>query len=237
MTGLKERLLTALFPNICYLCGDVLPPEESLCRDCRQQAPYVLPPVCDWCGRGEDRCSCGGRHRCFDRCVSPFYYEGRAEGGIFRLKERGYVPVVRGLAAEMREMVRREYGGIGFHMVTGVPLYSRDKRRRGFDHAHLLAQELAAQLKIPYIPLLKKLYATRPQKELSALERSGNLLGAFDVLDPALLPGRTVLLVDDVITTGSTLDECAKMLKIFGAQEVYAVTAAASVLQKAENDV
>ena len=81
------------------------------------------------------------------------------------------------------------------------------------------------------ISLLRKIIRTRPQKELSALERSGNLLGVFDVEPTADLEGKTVLLVDDVITTGATLDECAKMLKIYGAGEVYAATAAAALLK------
>ena len=98
MSGLKERLLTALYPNVCCLCGAVLPPGPHLCRACGDKAPFVLPPVCEQCGRGEDRCSCGGRHRAFERCVSPMYYEEQAKVGIRRLKERGYVPVVQGLA-------------------------------------------------------------------------------------------------------------------------------------------
>jgi predicted amidophosphoribosyltransferase len=80
--------------------------------------------------------------------------------------------------------------------------------------------------------VLTKITVTAPQKELKAVERSGNLLGVFDVCGE--VSGKTILLVDDVITTGTTLDECAKMLKIFGAEEVYAVTAAAACLSNDE---
>lgn len=230
----KETLLAVLFPHRCCLCDQVIPVGSRFCPHCRQNAPIVYPPVCERCGRGEERCICRGRHRAFERCVSPFYYEAQVHTGIVRLKNHGFRPQVQGFAAEMAEVVRREYGGIGFHAMTAVPLHSTDRRRKGFNHSELLARELATMLQVPYVPLLEKLYATKPQKSLTAHQRSGNLLGAFEVNDPTLLPGRTLLLVDDVITTGATLDECAKMLKIYGAEAVYAVTAAATILKKEE---
>lgn len=226
-----------MFPHRCFLCGQVLLPRQYLCADCRDKAPFVLPPVCDLCGRGKETCTCGGRHHAYERCVSPFYHTEQAKRGIAALKNEGYIHTVEGFAGEMAEVVRREYGGLPFTLVTSVPLHPKERRRRGFDQAALLGRELANKLGLPYRPVLTKITPTRPQKELSALERSGNLLGVFEVTQPELVENRTVLLVDDVITTGATLDECAKMLKIYGAVEVYAVTAAAALLQKAENGV
>ena len=152
--------------------------------------------------------------------------------GIRALKNADYSVTVDAFTAEMAEVIRREYGGITFDAVTSVPLHPTDYRRRGFDQAARLARRLAEQLELPYLPLLRKLYRTRPQKELPSVQRSGNLLGVFDVTQP--MEGKRILLVDDLITTGATLDECAKMLKLYGAAEVYAVTAAAAVLQKGE---
>ena len=129
-------------------------------------------------------------------------------------------------------MVRREYGGISFDFVTAVPLHKREFLNRGFNQSERLGQALAKWLDVPYETVLTKITTTAPQKELKAVERSGNLLGVFDVCGD--VAGKTILLVDDVITTGTTLDECAKMLKIFGAEEVYAVTAAAACLSSGE---
>lgn len=229
MSTLKEKLLTMLYPHHCFLCDAVLPPERRLCGDCLQNAPYVLPPVCPMCGRGEDVCICGRHTHAFERCVSPFYHEGVAQRSILRLKQRYDTVTVEGFAAEMAEVIRREYGGIAFDFVTSVPLHKKDLRARGFDQAQGLAEALAARLGLPYRAVLTKITHTLPQKELTAIRRRGNLLGVFDVT--AEVEGHTILLVDDVITTGSTLDECAKMLKIFGAEEVYAVTAAAAGLK------
>ena len=232
MSVWKDRLLYLLFPHQCFLCGEVLPLNKRLCEPCRLHAPYILPPVCPRCGRSEDVCICGGHTHAYERCVSPFYHEDMVRDTILRIKQDFDTEAAKGFAAEMAEVIRREYGGIAFDLVTSVPLHKKDLRARGFDQARGLAQALAKRLALPYEPVLTKLTHTQPQKELSALHRRGNLLGVFDVT--ADVEGRTILLVDDVITTGSTLDECAKMLKIFGAEEVYAVTAAAAGLKKDE---
>ena len=221
-----------LFPHHCFACGEVIVPRQQMCERCRETMPYILPPLCPCCGRNEETCVCRGRRRHFERCVSPFYYEESAKQGISYLKNRGYRVTVEGFASHMAELVRREYGGIPFDYVTGVPLHVKEHRERGFDQSALLAKSLAKHVGVPYLPLLYKCIHTRPQKELTALERSGNLLGAFDVKDPDAVQGKTLLLVDDVITTGATLDECAKMLKIYGVEEVYAITAVAAVLKK-----
>lgn len=232
MMGWIQAALTFLFPHHCFMCNEVILPRQRLCAECADKAPYILPPVCERCGRNTDRCCCGKHRHHFERCVSPFYHEGVAQDGIGQLKNHNYRVTADGFAAEMAEVVRREYGGIAFNAVTSVPLHKKDLNRRGFDQAAALGRALAAQMGIPYEPLLTKLTHTEPQKELSAVRRRGNLLGVFDVSGE--VSGRTLLLVDDVITTGSTLDECAKMLKLYGAEEVYAVTAAAAVLKKDE---
>ena len=223
-----DRIKRVFFPHHCFLCNEVLYPRQRLCPVCVRKAPYILPPICERCGRSKDDCSCGKRRRHFERCISPFYHKGVAQTGIYTLKSPGYRVTVDGFADEMVEMVRREYGGIAFDCVTAVPLHKRERRERGFNQAQRLGQAVALRLRLPYETLLTKITVTAPQKTLTAVERSGNLLGVFDVCGD--VSGKTILLVDDVITTGTTLNECAKMLKLFGAHEVYAVTAAAAVL-------
>ncbi len=232
MRRLRWALRRALFPKYCFLCHRAVLPHQRYCAACAVNAPWIEPPLCERCGRGQERCDCKGHRRHFERCVSPFYYERRVKRGVWALKNADCTVTVDGFTAEMAEVVRREYGGIPFDVVTSVPMHPAERRRRGFDQAARLGAGLSRCLGIPYATLLRKLYRTRPQKELPSVQRSGNLLGVFDVTEP--IEGKMVLLVDDLITTGATLDECAKMLKLFGAAEVYAVTAAAAVLQKTE---
>ena len=232
MSAFLDSILYTLFPHRCFLCNEVILPRQRLCADCVKHAPYVLPPICEICGRSAEHCICGGHSRHYERCVSPFYHKDAAKSGILELKENNYAYTIEGFAAEMAEVIRREYGGIPFDLITSVPLHRKDLRARGFDQAASLAKALSERVGIPYVPTLTKLTYTDPQKELTAILRRGNLLGVFDVT--ADVAERVILLVDDVITTGSTLDECAKMLKLYGAAEVYAVTAAAAVLQKTD---
>ncbi len=227
-------LVSLLFPARCCLCGEVVAWTEHLCPRCQREAPYILPPVCERCGLHEEDCTCRGHRRHYERCVAPFCREGAVQDAIMRLKKHGWATDTQGIALEMAEVLRREYGGIPFDAVTEVPMHKRDYRSRGHNDAELLARALAQRIEVPYRSLLRKSMHTRPQKELKAVERTGNLLGAFDVNEDKWVADKTILLVDDVITTGSTLDECAKMLKIYGAAGVYAVTAAAVVLPKKE---
>ena len=229
MSGWKKTLLNLFFPHHCFLCSTVLPQDKHMCAECMPRAPYILPPVCPQCGRSEDVCICGHHTHAFERCISPFYHKDMVQEAILHMKQVYDTVVAEGFALEMAEVIRREYGGIAFDFVTSVPLHKKDRQVRGFDQARGLAEALARRLGLPYAAVLTKLTHTQPQKELTAIRRRGNLLGVFDVI--ADVEGRTILLVDDVITTGTTLDECAKMLKIFGAEEVYAVTAAAAGLK------
>lgn len=227
-------LRTLIFPRRCCLCGSVTVWDQHICPFCRDKAPFILPPVCDRCGRSEDACVCRKKQHHYERCVAPLYYEGTVKEQILQYKQGGWKDTAEGFAVEMAEVIRREYGGIGFDIVTAVPQDAKARRERGFDPPAAVARRLSERIRAPYAETLTKLYETAPQKTLPAFRRAGNLLGVFDVTAPQAVDGKTVLLVDDITTTGATLDECAKMLRLFGAKEVYAVTMAAAVIREAD---
>lgn len=228
----SRRFWAVFFPERCIYCGKVIPPCLPGCEECLLRLPRILPPVCRLCGLEKKACTCEGRRMHYERCIAPFYYDGKAKYAILQLKTDENGEVARVLAAEMAAVVRREYGKYAFDYVVPVPMTAKEKKKRKHNPCDRLAKALSAELGIPVGLFLNKIYETRPQKELSSLERSGNVLGAFDVAEGALVAGKTLLLVDDTVTTGATLDECAKMLKIFGADEVYAVAGTASRLSK-----
>lgn len=228
---LKRGLLSILFPERCACCGRVVPPLSGCCESCHGELAIILPPVCSCCGANREDCVCRKHRRHFDRCAVPFYYEGPVKQGILRLKEQDDVDNAEFFARYMAQVVRREYGSLRFDWIIPVPLTRARRKERGFNQSERLARALSRELTVPVSTALCKVAETRPQKELTALERSGNLLGAFEV-EGADLEGARILLTDDLITTGSTLDECAKMLKLYGASEVCVVTAARTRFKK-----
>ena len=226
-----RRLLAVLFPERCAYCGQVVRCGEGCCPCCAESLPRILPPVCPLCGRGKASCTCRGHRGPLDGLAAPFTYEGAVRQGILRLKEEGDATAAATLAAEMADAVRRAWPEAAPELAVPVPVTRRKRARKGFNQAALLAESLARELNIPC------------EKELAAWQRSGNLLGAFDVRPGTPLAGKCVLLVDDVSTTGATLEECAKMLKIQGAAQVLGIAAALTpgkkeaACQKRESDI
>ena len=231
----KRILLSILFPERCACCGRVIPPSAGCCPSCLEKLPVIEPPLCPFCGAGTEDCTCGRHRRHFDRCASPFYYEDPVKEGILLFKEYGSAESAAFFAERMAEVFLREWGSPYLDGIVPVPMRKEEIRKRGHNQSRLLAKALSGYLNAPVIDVLVKIAAIRPQKELTALERGGNVLGAYDVREDALqnraLEGARLLLVDDVITTGATLDECAKVLKIAGAAEVLALTAARARLR------
>ena len=232
---MSERLLAWLYPDRCLICARVIETGKRICSACEPDAPYICPPVCKKCGRPRKLCACGKRRRHYERAVAPFLRTAAMHAAVSALKEKAARDVVYSFAYEMAATVRREYGDTAFDMVTYVPLTRKDRRRRGHNQSELLALELARQLHMRCVKTLVKITQNRPQKDLSAHERVGNVMGVYDVC--ADVQDKFILLVDDVITTGATLNECAKMLRLYGARQVFVVTAtAAEPPQKKEEE-
>ncbi|MCI8553671.1 MAG: ComF family protein [Clostridiales bacterium] len=231
-TMLPRRIGAWFFPRRCGFCGRLVKIDETVCGECKGELPRVLPPLCPLCGREKGRCACRAHRRHFLRCVSPFYYEGLARKGILRLKLYGKTYAAEAFAEAMAQTVKREYAGVVFDGIVPVPVSRRTQKARGYNQSFLLASALGARIGCQAEETLAKLVETPAQRELSALERSGNVMGVFDLRSGCCVTGKTLLLVDDILTTGATLDECAKILKIYGAAEVYAAVGAAAMLEK-----
>ena len=127
----------------------------------------------------------------------------------------------------MAKTVKEQYGEKKFDIITFVPFSKAEKHDRDFNQSELLAKRLGEELCLPCREMLVKLYDVPRQHTLPGTKRRGNVFGIFATAEEfSYLDGKTILLADDIKTTGSTLSECAKMLKIAGAKEVCAVTAA-----------
>ena len=223
MRELLNRCLYLLYPKRCDLCGEVIALDEARCEECRNTKP-ITGKICRKCGREEATCRCQQQkfspgYRAF---CAPYYFDGSMRKGVYRLKNSGFTELVPGMADAVVAACRQRYEAVMFDAVTFVPMRRRRQRRRGYNQSRLLAEAVAKRYGIPCVPLLKKVKNTRSQRTSDASQRKVNLYGAFAVIDGAEVAGKTLLIVDDVKTTGYTLSECAVMLNAAGAAAVYA---------------
>ncbi len=227
-----DRLLCAVFPRRCVYCGAVIRPERLLCENCVQNLPRIVPPLCLLCGHEKADCTCKQKKHPYKGICAPFYYEGAIEKAIDRFKFQNKDFLAQPYARNMAAAVRREYADIQFDAVTFVPFTKKQMRTRAFNPSEVLARRLADELQLPCETLLEKLFETETQHLLKSSERTGNVFGVFETVKDANVSGKTVLLVDDIKTTGATLSECAKMLHLSGAKAVYCCTFAVTKHKK-----
>lgn len=203
---------------------------------------WLFPPRCALCGRflwGKEKqdqlCpACSGREKLKESwkmgklpfvagsvCVYP--YEGSVRRGVHRFKFRGAARSGEIFGVLLAQRVRETGLLEQIDLVCYVPCHPKVRRKRGYEQARKIAGPLAEELGLPLEPLLEKRRNTRPMYRLKAAQRRANVLGAFAVTPgkEALVRSRRVLVVDDVLTTGSTLSECARVLREAGAREVY----------------
>ena len=225
----KEIIRHIFFPNRCDFCGTVINYDVDVCMSCLQNLPVInLSQRCKLCTIERTFCTCKKRRHSFEEAAAPFYYDEVIKDGIIRFKSNQIPDAAKSFAKYMRMAVNICYNDIRFDIITSVPIGARSLKTRGFNQSELLARELSLNLNIRYEELLKKEVIIKEQKYNSARQRKANVFGVFEIIDDALLKDKTILLCDDVITTGSTLDECAFMLRAYGAKAVYCICAAAT---------
>ena len=203
-----EHVLNLLFPPKCILCQSVLQAQETdLCRACRTDSP-----------------ECAGIHKNFsflDSWTAVWYYKGNIRKSILRFKfygARHYAPAFGRMLA-MR--IQQEYAE-EFDILTWVPTSRLRRLIRGYDQSQLLAEAVGQELGMPAVRTLHKVRHNRAQSGIAGqAKRRANVLGAYRTVCPQELAGKRILLLDDVITTGVTAGECARMLLTAGAKEVH----------------
>lgn len=212
---LISGLLDLLFPPRCVFCRHLLKRgEEGLCSDCQIQLPWCL---------GENACQSG---EFFSQCASPLWYQGLVRDSFHRYKFReatGYSKVYGRL---MAQCIQDHFQG-RYDLITWVPLSAASLKKRGYDQAMLLAMATALELGDVAAETLVKVRSTDAQSGMrDDGARRANVLNAYRAVDPELVASRRILLIDDVITTGATISECARTLRTAGAAEVVCCTLA-----------
>jgi ComF family protein len=229
--------LDLVFPAICPVCDGPLGAgrRDPLCGRCWDAMPRLAPPWCERCGRqfftfapsapaASGVCqSCATESPAYAWARAATAYDGVVRDALHAFKFGGKRALARPLAALIVETLG-DHASDEIDALVPVPLAPARERERGFNQAELLAERLAPALDVPVERWLRRTRATSPQTELSATERRANVRGAFRA--SAAVDGRAVAIVDDVLTTGATVSECARALAAAGARRVGVLTVA-----------
>ncbi len=229
-------MLDVIYPRNCLSCGADAPDTlQTICWDCLAAVPRVAPPFCRRCGdpiagNVEHRYTCYSCSRtepAFDRARSAFRYEGGLGTALRALKYDRAVWAADDCASLTAACVRAEYDGVPFDAVVPVPLFPARRRMRGFNQSEEIARGISRRIRVPLKPhLLRRIRPTVTQTGLTAPQRTANVSGAFRAGALGRPAGRHILLVDDVMTTGATVNAAAAALKDGGAETVFVITVA-----------
>ncbi|MBQ6735308.1 MAG: ComF family protein [Lachnospiraceae bacterium] len=232
--ALYKRTLNAVFPPRCAICDDcVTPDRRGICAACGGQLRILRGPSCLRCGRTlpraeaeEEYCAdCAGQNHAYDRCFSLFAYRDIAKS-IYRFKYMGRQEYAAFYAEAFVRRYRRELKSLCTDALLPVPLSRKRRGERGYNQAELFACEIAKRTGIPVrTDVLARIRDTKPQKCLDYYERHNNLKNAF-IIKKNDVSLKSVAIVDDIYTTGSTADALASLLKRNGVRSVHVFTVA-----------
>lgn len=209
-TSFIENFLDLLFPSKCPFCRTFLEKGELWCPECQKKLPWLVGTA----GERKVEFTSG--------CVSALRYEGSVRKAIHRYKFSG----VRAYSRAFGILIAQAALDHGFtaDLVSWPSVSKRRLRERGYDQGELLAREVGKQLGLPVLRTVDKAHRPAQSGIEDKDERRANLLGAYTAVEPENYAGKTVLLVDDVVTTGATLSECARVLRTAGAGRILCAT-------------
>ena len=237
---LREWLVNAVFPPRCAVCREPMDRDRMICPRCERYVNHPAPARgrCPVCFLPKADCVCG-KKLYYENLAAPFLGDTPAKPSVYAMKYRRKLWLVRPLAGMMKLALDERDMTERIELIAFVPMGRRDERRRGFNQAEELANELAQLTGLPCAALLEKVQDAPPQHEApSRLARSGNLLGVYEPVKERIpeFTGKSVLVVDDISTTGATFNETAKTLLIFGADKVYCAAALLNPKKKRDGE-
>lgn len=227
--------LSLIYPPHCVLCNTNLEARGYLCGACKGEAKRILAPFCEICSQpfdgaieGKFSCSnCAQRHFHFEYAVACYRSSGVVREILHRFKYQREYYLRHEMGAWLMEglddprIVSRK-----FDLIVPVPLHWIRERRRQFNQANVLAEMVSKRTGVPLLNCLKRIRRTPTQTRFDRAERMENLLNAFKMRKNMGVQGKQLVLIDDVFTTGSTVDECARVLKDAGAASIRVLTVA-----------
>jgi len=229
-----------VFPPHCHVCRSFIPEAGRLhiCNSCRDTVQLISSPHCTVCavpfhcvGHNHPCGSCSKESPAFDAARAAFVYDGPGRELIHNFKYEFKTHLRRPLALYVVEVLSEFVSTHRPDVIIPVPLHSRRLRTRGFNQAVLIGEVLASEwgISMERSSMLRTRW-TEPQINLAASQRRDNVKGAFAIKKPGSVKGKRILLLDDVYTTGSTVEECSKVLKKGGADEIIVITVARAIM-------
>ena len=230
----KEIVLHIFFPRCCPICNKLLKIQgEKICPICVRKIKFVTEPRCKCCGKGvhskevEYCFDCNKKVHNFKEGISLCYYTPLLQKSLAQVKYYNKRQHLDFYCEEMFRVYKRKIHSWGIDIIIPVPLHPKRRRKRGFNQAEEIGRRLSKLFQIPMnTHILFRVSNTKAQKDLNNKESQKNLQGAFLVKKKLDENIKRVLLVDDIYTTGSTVDECAKELLLSGVKQVYVATIA-----------
>lgn len=220
-------ILDLFYPPRCPFCDELLMPGEMLCADCGVMDWNVREPVCKRCGKPlemerEEYCGdCSRKKHNYRQGKAVFVYRDRVRQSMYRFKYSNRREYAGFYAREAARLYADWVAACGIEVIIPVPMYPGKKRRRGYNQAEVFARELGKELNLPNDSrIVRRLRDTVPQKELNDRQRRKNLKNAFQLSEDVVKYSQ-ILLVDDIYTTGSTIDAVAEVLLSGGAKNIY----------------
>lgn len=217
------KIATLIFPERCPYCGCLIESEEIACPGCFEILRQKHIPL---------KSGVSGY-----RCVSSFVYGGKVRRMIIRMKFHDRTQYIPQIAKVTSDDIKAVFNGICFDSISYVPMHPKDKKSRGYNQSELLAKALSKELSIPCLNTLDKIKRTKKQHTLTYSQRRKNLSGAFKTVEDAAINGKSILIVDDIITSGATLSACCKALKRSNPKMICCATIASAKNVYPENTV
>ena len=228
---LLKALIDMIYPPRCVICGEVLY-HSGYCGRCAGKMERVEGERCFSCGLPVKICDCKYHVYHFDGITAPYYNKGFAQDAVYSLKFGGRFAPVEPIADEMADLAIKTFGKENIDIICFVPSNKRSLYTRGFNQCELFAKRISERTGIPLNKrVLAKREKVKTQHDIKTMEdRFMNVRDAYYYTER--ISGKNVLLVDDIKTTGASLDECARQLKFAGAEQVLCVTALISARKK-----
>ena len=231
MGNYRERIISLLYPRHCPVCDEVVPrPGMYICPTCKEKLEYVQGAICIQCGKSisekEELCiDCKKNTHFYDRGVALYKYPCVRQS-IYRMKYQGRREYLDFFSTEIVEKLGMQIKLWQPDAIIGVPLHKKRQNKRGYNQAEVLASQIGKKMGIPfYKKLVLRQKNTLPQKGLDVSQRQNNLKKAF-IMSQNVVKLNTIVIIDDIYTTGSTIDAVASLLKAAGVERVYYIALA-----------